>query len=96
MRRAAKTDANQPQIVAALRNVGATVQSLAAVGDGVPDLLVGFQGCTLLLEVKDGSRKKSERQLTDDQTLWHTDWRGGPCIVVNNVDEALAAIGVTP
>lgn len=95
MRRAAKIDANQPQIVAALRKLGATVQSLSAVGDGVPDLLVGFQGRTLLLEVKDGSRPKSERQLTDDQIQWHIDWRGGPCMVVNSVDEALAAIGVT-
>jgi hypothetical protein len=95
MRRAAKIDANQPQIVAALRKLGATVQSLSAVGDGVPDLLVGFQGRTLLMEVKDGSRPKFERQLNDDQIQWHIDWRGGPCMVVNSVDEALAAIGVT-
>jgi hypothetical protein len=41
MRRAAKIDANQPQIVEALRKAGATVHSLAAVGNGIPDLLVG-------------------------------------------------------
>ena len=41
MRRAARTDANQAEIVAALRGVGASVQPLHAVGQGCPDLLVG-------------------------------------------------------
>jgi Holliday junction resolvase len=95
MRRAAKVDRNQPEIVKALRQVGACVQSLAAVGDGVPDLLVGFQGQTVLVEVKDGERPKSERQLTDDQIQWHAKWSGGRCVVVGSVYEALAAIGVT-
>jgi hypothetical protein len=26
---------------------------------------------------------------------WHAAWRGGRCVVVGNVPEALAAIGVT-
>lgn len=43
MRRAARTDANQTAIVEALRKCGASVQSLAAVGKGVPDLLVGLR-----------------------------------------------------
>lgn len=93
MRRAAKTDRNQPEIVAALRKVGATVQSLAAVGDGVPDLLVGFRRATYLLEIKDGKKPPSARELTPDQVAWHLSWCGGPCIVVNSVGEALAAIG---
>ena len=94
MRFAARTDRNQPEIVAALRKAGATVQSLAAVGDGVPDLLCGIAGRTVLLELKDGARPASERQLTTDQIKWHVDWRGGPCMVVNNIDEALAALGL--
>lgn len=94
MRRAAKVDANQPEIVAALRRVGADVFSLAAVGDGIPDLLVGFRGQTFLLEVKDGSKPPSARQLTPDQIHWHAAWRGGRCVVVNGVTEALAALGV--
>jgi Holliday junction resolvase len=95
LRRAAKVDRNQPEIVSALRQVGADVQSLAAVGDGVPDLLVGFRGTTFLIEVKDGSKAPSARQLTDDQIKWHAAWRGGRCVVVHDVTEALAAIGVT-
>ncbi len=92
--RAAKIDRNQPEIVQALRKCGAMVQSMAAIGSGCPDLLVGYQGKTVILEVKDGQRPPSERQLTPDQIEWHVNWRGGPCMVVGSVGEALAAIGV--
>jgi hypothetical protein len=94
MRRAAKIDANQTQVVLALQAAGATVQSLAAVGQGVPDLLVGFQGKTLLMEVKDGQKPPSARRLTEDQLKWHGAWRGGPLAVVDGVDAALRVLGV--
>ena len=96
MRRAAKVDANQGEICAALRTVGASVHSLAAVGNGMPDLLVGFRRATYLLEVKDGKKKPSARELTPDQVRFHSEWFGGACVVVNSVPEALAAIGVDP
>lgn len=93
MRKYGRTDRNQGEICEALRKVGASVQILAAVGGGVPDLLVGFRRGTYLLEVKDGKRPPSERELTPDQIAWHLEWNGGPCVVVNSVDEALVAIG---
>lgn len=87
----AKIDANHHVVVNALRSVGATVQSLAAVGKGVPDLLVGWQGQNYLMEIKDGSKSPSERKLTDDQVKWHGDWKGR-VYVVNNEDDALAIL----
>ena len=92
--RAAKIDANHEQVVSALRAAGASVQSLAGVGKGVPDLLVGFQGKTLLMEVKDGRKTPSERRLTEDQVRWHGAWNGGPLAVVDGVDAALRMLGV--
>lgn len=92
--RAARVDANQGRIVMALRSVGATVQSLAMVGDGVPDLLVGFRGKTLLMECKDGSKPPSQQRLTDDQAKWHGHWQGGTLKVVRSPEEALYWIGV--
>lgn len=94
MMRAAKIDANQEQIVTALRAAGATVQSLAGVGKGVPDLLVGYQGQTLLLEIKDGRKPPSERLLTEYQLKWHGSWKGGALAVVDSPDAALRMIGV--
>ena len=92
--RAAKIDANQEQVVDTLRAAGATVQTLATVGKGVPDLLVGYQGKTLLLEVKDGRKPPSARRLTEDQLKWHGAWRGGPLAVVDGPDAALRMLGV--
>ena len=89
MRRAAKVDRNQSEIVEALRKFGASVQSLAAVGDGVPDLLVGWRGMNLLIEVKDGSKPPSVRKLTPDQEAWHDAWAGRPVFVVTCVDQVL-------
>lgn len=93
MRRAAKVDANQPEIVAALRRAGCAVQDLSAVGQGVPDLLVSRAGLNILLEVKDGKKPPSARRLTPEQEAWHAAWPGDVWIVTN-VDEALRAVGL--
>jgi hypothetical protein len=95
MKKYGKVDANQSAIVDALRSVGASVQSLSAVGNGVPDLLVGFRGQTHLFEVKDGSKPPSARKLTPDQQEWHRNWRGADVYVVTSIRDALTAIGIT-
>ena len=85
-------DSNHSQVVDALRRAGATVQSLAAVGKGCPDLLVGFLGRNWLLEVKDGNKSPSARALTADQVKWQAGWMGS-VEVVNDAAEALQLIG---
>ena len=89
--KAARVDANQPEIVAALRKAGAKVYVASSFGQGFPDLLVMRGGVLTLLEVKDGSKPPSARKLTPDQVKFHAEW---PVSVVASVDEALAAIGV--
>jgi Holliday junction resolvase len=91
--RYAKVDANHCQVVSALRAAGASVQSLAGVGKGVPDLLVSFNGVNLLMEVKDGNKSKSAQKLTEDQIKWHGAWQGPVCIV-DGPEAALRMIGV--
>ena len=93
MRRAAKIDDNQREIVSALRRVGCSVQSLAGVGKGVPDLVVGFRDRNFLLEIKDGSKSPSKRKLTPDEQNFHKMWKGD-ILVVENVDEAMRAVGL--
>lgn len=89
--RAAKVDANQSAIVAALRKIGASVQPLHTVGKGCPDLLVGLKGMNVLMEVKDGSKPPSAQKLTADQVDWHRNWRG-TVEVVNSVEQALIVL----
>ena len=87
-RYAARVDANQRAIVRALRAAGCSVQSLATVGAGCPDLLVGRTGSTYLMEVKIPMEK-----LNTLQRDWHARWRGVPVDIVTSVDEALRAVG---
>ena len=93
IRRAAKVDANQEDIVKALRAVGCSVLSLAAMGKGCPDLLVAtpFTRRTFLMEIKDGEKIPSKRRLKPTQTKFHAEWRGS-IVVVMSVEEALSAI----
>jgi len=88
MRRAHRVDDNQAAIVSAYRLAGYSVQSLAQVGGGVPDLLVGICGINLLVEVKDGAKSKSRRKLTSDQVEWHKKWRGA-VLVVESPEDAI-------
>lgn len=87
-RRAARTDANHQLIADAFSMAGCSVQSLAAVGCGCPDLLVAVNGHTFTVEVKDGSKPPSERALTPRQKTWHRKWRG-TTHVITTVDEAV-------
>ena len=96
MRRAARVDENQSTIVKALRAHGCDVLSLAAVGNGCPDLLVSrpyYPRHYFLLEVKDGAKPPSARKLTPDQLKFHAEWKG-PIHVVTSVQEALDAVGI--
>jgi hypothetical protein len=95
MRRAAKVDRNQAEIVAALRGIGATVQPLHAVGKGCPDILCGWRGVNYLIEVKDWRAPKSDRVLTPAQVEWHGGWKGSVA-VVETVDAAIAVVTGLP
>ena len=91
MRYRGKTDANQPEIVRALRQAGATVLSLSNMGSGCPDLLVGSAGKNFLLEIKDPARKPSEQRLTPAEQEFHEMWHG-QVSVVKTVEEAIAVL----
>ena len=76
MRRAARIDANQNAVVAYLRGLGMSVCILSPMGKGIPDLLVGWRGLNVLLELKDGSKPPSAQELTADERDWHAKWAG--------------------
>ena len=87
-RRAARTDANHTDVVEMFRHMGCSVFSLAGVGDGCPDLLVGYLSVTHLIEIKDGDKSPSRRKLTDDEAEWHASWLGRPVNIVESPAEA--------
>lgn len=87
----AKVDSNQTAVVNALRGIGCSVASLARYGKGIPDLLVGYRGINILMEVKDGDKPPSQRKLTPDQEKFHDSWRGS-IHVVHNSEEAIKVV----
>ena len=88
MRRRAKVDANQAQIVQALRKVGATVLHLHPLGRGAPDILAGYRGRNILMEIKSAKGK-----LTPQEAEFMWGWKGQYC-EVRTVQEALLAIRI--
>ena len=94
--RAARTDANQTEIVEALRRLDppAMVQSLSGVGVGCPDLLVWWGGRWEVMEVKDGDKPPSERQLTEPEKKWHkyAKQHGARVHIVESAAQAVAVM----
>lgn len=91
MRRAAKVDSNQKEIVSAFRKFGCSVLMLHTVGHGCPDLAVGKNRKTVLVEVKDGAKTPSQRELTTDEEKFHAEWKGS-VFVVENLSDVIALV----
>ena len=86
MRYAARVDANQEQIVSALRAAGAYVWII-----GLPvDLLVGYKGHSFLMEIKTDSKKR----LTKLQADFFENWMGGTLCRIDNAESALRMLKV--
>ena len=90
MRRAARRDANEQDIIKAMREAGAYVKVIN--DEGLFDLLVSHRGETLLIEVKDGAKPPSARRLTDAEQKFHDEWPGADLYIVNSVEEAVALL----
>jgi hypothetical protein len=50
---------------------------------------VGYNGYTILFEVKDGDKPPSQRKLTEAEEKFFMEWKGGMLAIVNSVQEAL-------
>lgn len=88
-----RTDRVHKDVVEALRKYGATVVSLGMVGNGCPDLLVGYRGRhTLLFEVKDGEAIPSKKRLTPAEIHFHAEWGGDKIHIVYSAEEALKVL----
>ena len=76
MRRFAKVDDNQPEIVKFFRDLGWTVAHTHMVGKGFVDIIVAKNGVNVLVEIKDEKKPPSARKLTPDEQKFHEEWKG--------------------
>jgi hypothetical protein len=97
VRRAARIDNSQTEIVDAMRAMGASVWPIK-----LPvDLAVGFRGHTILVECKSLTETRTPRpkKYTKLQREFMAGWRGGPVATICDVDGAirlLNAVGRQP
>ena len=91
--KAARVDANQADVLTGLRLAGYRVHDTHGLGGGFPDALVGTPWRTLvLIEIKDGQKPPSRRQLTADETTFHADWHRFPVFTVTSAKDAIEQI----
>ena len=86
--RAKRVDINQKAIVEHLRAMGCYVFHLHTVGQGCPDILVGINGQTFLIEIKSSEKAK----FTEQQIEFQKNWLGSTVIRINSVEEAIAFV----
>ncbi len=85
-----RVDKNQNEIIKLYRQIGAGVVVLSDIGNGVTDILVGYQGKNYLVEIKNPNRKW---KYTDKQKIWHESWPGQKA-VIETKEDALKVIGI--
>ena len=90
MRRAARRDENEKSIVEALRAVGATVYYL----DEPCDLLVGYNGQTVLMELKNPKTGYGKKGFNENQKHFAENWKGGTFCLVDSIESALRMLKI--
>lgn len=90
MIRNAKVDANQNEIVKALRKIGATVIITSQLKNAF-DILVCYRGKIYIVEIKDGDKPPSARKLSEGEMKCKEAVEAVGCNynVVTNINEAL-------
>ena len=83
MRRNARVDGNQTHIVGIFRKLGATVAHTHMIGQGFPDIVVGYKGVNYLVEIKDPRMPPSKRKLTPDEQKFFDAWKGAAFVIEN-------------
>lgn len=86
-------DANHAHIRDRLRELHCSVADTGDVGDGFPDLVVGYRKMNFLFEIKDPDQIPSKRKLTPDQEKFHGGWRG-QIHVIETLEQAIKIIGM--
>lgn len=83
MRKYGKVDANHKEVADAFRKLGCSFLSLAPLGKGAPDALIGYGGICCAIEIKDGAKPKSAQKLTPAQREFWSTWKGGVRLVTD-------------
>ena len=87
---ARRVDANHSIIVKTLRELGCSVFDTSRVAGGFPDLVVGRNGKTVLVEVKADEKSK----FTPAQEAFMLNWHGSAVARIDSVDAAIRLVNL--
>lgn len=75
-----RRDANHFEIIKQFQQLGCTVIDVSQTPCGF-DILVGYGGLTMPVEIKTGKQKDAAKKLTDNEKRVHERWTGGARLV---------------
>lgn len=87
---ARKVDVNHSLIVKTLRDLGCSVFDTSRVAGGFPDLVIGKNNITCLVEIKQNEKSK----FTPAQELFMMNWRGSAVARIDSVDSAIRLVKI--
>lgn len=85
---ARKVDVNHSLLVKTLRDLGCSVFDTSRVAGGFPDLVVGKNNKTILVEIKANDKSR----FTPAQELFMMNWKGSAVARINDVDGAIRLV----
>lgn len=85
---AKRTDLNHAEIVKTLRQLGCSVFDTSRVAGGFPDLVVGRNQITCLVEIKSDAKAK----FTSSQEMFMMNWKGSAVLRINDVNGAIRLV----
>lgn len=88
MFRAARIDANQPEIVRLFRKLGWYVLIISQLKNCC-DIIVSKNGRTIAIEIKDGEKPPSQQKLSTGELKFQAEWQG-EYMLINCLDDVLA------
>lgn len=87
---ARRVDANHSLIVKTLRDLGCSVFDTSRVAGGFPDLVVGINRVTCLVEIKADEKAK----FTPAQEAFMLNWQGSTVARIDSVDAAIRLVNM--
>jgi Holliday junction resolvase len=87
---ARRVDANHSEIVRTLKELGCSVFDSSRMAGGFPDLVIGINKVTCLVEIKSSDKAK----YTPAQEAFMLNWKGSTVARIDSVDAAIRLVNI--
>mgnify|MGYP003340286181 CR=1 FL=1 len=85
---ARRVDVNQSELIKVFKQLGCSVFDTSRVAGGFPDLMIGKNKKTVLVEIKSSEKAK----YTAAQELFMMNWRGSTVVRINDIEGAIRLV----